>query len=305
MLELKNKKVLVTGGTGFVGRVFVSQLIEQGATVVCLTRQTRPAEQGVLYITCDFTDASTFDADQLRSTIGSVDYIVYLSASIPSVAAGKESMRAAKEHNLDPLVFFLETCGECAPTLVFASTVDIYGIPQHESFDESMNIHPESTYAVAKYCGEKYFIYYCETQQKQYTILRFSQIFGPNEPLVRVIPIMLDALIHNKPFVLSGGGQEKRKFLYVADAGRALYAALQAPHNKIYNIAGSEIVSIADVLEMAERIVGKKIQLTATPAARNPVHIIPSCDLATRELGFVSNTSFEEGLRATIASYEK
>ncbi|MGB2580226.1 MAG: NAD(P)-dependent oxidoreductase [Minisyncoccia bacterium] len=300
MENFQGKKVLVTGGTGFIGDYFVSALIQKGATVFCLTRKALPNKEGVTYLTCDLLNISSEEVGGLRNSIGNIDYVVYLAASIPPITAPKESIITAKENNLDAMLNFLEVFGDLSPTVIFASTVDVYGIPTKESFDESMTIAPNSNYAVAKYCCEKYIEYYCSKNNKEYNILRFSQVYGPHEPLVRVIPIIVDAIFNEKEFTLKDEGGDKRRFLYVEDVASALIAAMETPHNTIYNIAGAEDTSIMDVIKISEGIAGKKLLYKKIPTDQKAVHILPVCEKAFLELNFKPRFSFEEGMGAII-----
>lgn len=306
MQQFQGKKVLVTGGTGFIGDFFVSELIRNGASVFCLTRKVPSRREGVTYIKCDLLNISSDEAEVFRKEINNTDYIVYLAASIPLVTAAKESIIAAKENNLDAMLNFLEAFGELSPVIVFASTIDVYGVPSKENFDESLPIVPNSTYAVAKYCCEKYIEYYCAVKNKKYNILRFSQVYGPHEPLVRVIPILVDAIVNGKEFTLKGEGEDKRRFIYVEDVARALVASMESPHNTVYNIAGAEDTSIMDVINISEKITGKKFQYEKIPTSQKPLHILPFCEKALLELNFKPRFSFAEGMSATIKDiYEK
>lgn len=300
MENFQGKKVLVTGGTGFIGDFFVSALIQKGATVFCLTRKELPDMESVKYITCDLLNISSEEVQGLCDKISNVDYIVYLAASIPLITATKESIITAKENNLDTMLNFLEVFGDLAPTIIFASTVDVYGVPSKVDFDECLAVAPKSNYAVAKYCCENYIEYYCSTYNKKYNILRFSQVYGPREPLVRVIPIMVDAILNGKEFTLRGEGTDKRRFLYVEDVASALLAAMESPRNTVYNIAGTEDTSIADAINISERIAGKKLHYKKIPTDQKPVHILPLCEKAFLELNFKPQFSFEQGMSVII-----
>ncbi|MEN9327875.1 MAG: UDP-glucose 4-epimerase [Candidatus Parcubacteria bacterium] len=298
-MELKNKKILLTGGTGLVGTPLVELLLKAGAEVTCFTRKSRTADHPKLrYIHSDLRQLPQLGSE--RPVIEPVDYIIYIAANIPQLHETKETIFTAKENTLDPFLSFLEYYGHLAPKIIFTSTIDIYGYPDALNFSEDTPINPPTPYALAKYACEEYLRYYAKTEQKKYVILRFSQVYGPNEPFVRVIPFIIDAALHNKPFTMWGNPRNRRKFLYARDAARAVLSAVAYNKDGIFHIAGSQEIAIEEVVSTVEKITGKKIEVSHKNAENEQVHIIPSTKKAETELGFEPQTSFPDGMKEIL-----
>lgn len=305
-MDLKDKTVVVTGGTGFIGTPLVERLARDGANVFCISRDERTSvHTNVHYIACDLlTLQDTQTAQTLMDRIGEIDYVVYAAASILPRSQGTESLITAKENNFDAFLYFLETLGKHAKKIVYTSTVDVYGVPPTIEYTEETPIRPISTYAVAKYCGEKYLeLWSTMNDNIPYTMVRFSQVYGPREPLVRVVPFIVDAAMKQDPFDLYGGGIDQRRFLYVEDAVNALYAAMEHNTNDVFNIAGEDVVTIADVVATVERIRGEKMRIQYHEAQRDPVHNVPSIQKAKSQLHFIPSVSFTEGMQRIIEQY--
>lgn len=300
--NFKNKKVLVTGGTGFIGRVLVDALLGDGARVMCLSRHPRHSKiKKLKYIKCDLGRIGKRQGRALVGRIGKVDMIVYLAASIPPVARGKETMLEAKANNLDTFVNFLDIFGGLSDMFVLTSSIDVYGYPRINYFSESAPVAPQTSYAVAKLCAEKYLEYYCSWQNKDYNILRLAQVYGPCEPLVRVTPIIIDALRRDREFVLSGGGRDKRRLLYMDDAVLAIKKAMLAPRNDIFNIAGREDLSISDIIKETEKVFHRRLKLKIVEGRKKPVNILPDFSKAKKQLGFYPSVTLRRGMRLIVA----
>lgn len=295
--NLASKKVIVTGGTGFIGAHLVERLLSLGADVTVLTRKkVLTNKKNLAYIQFDLSESTLSDFEAVAQKVGPTDCAVYAAASILPRSKGTENLLEAKKNNLDPYVLFLETFGKRTRKNVYTSTVDVYGRPEVEMYDEQHPIRPISTYGLNKYCGEKFLELWSLHEEVPYSMVRFSQVYGPNEPLVRVIPFAIDALKTGKSFTLVGGGKDKRRFLYVLDAVQAVILAMQVDTNNVCNIAGPDVISIAGMIETIESVYEKAIKTEVKPAVGKPNHNVPSISKAQQILGFEPQFSFEQGI---------
>jgi nucleoside-diphosphate-sugar epimerase len=101
-----------------------------------------------------------------------------------------------------------------------------------------------------------------------------------------------------------GNPQNKRKFLYAEDAAKAVIAGLEYEKNGIFQIAGSEEITIAQIVEIVEEVTGKKMIVEHKNADSPMVHLTPSTSLAEKELKFNAKTLFKDGIAKVISSYE-
>lgn len=298
-MNIENKKILITGGTGFIGKVLIKSLLDKKAKIICLSRKKRISKQKNLkYIKCDLRKIN--QKKDLVNKIGKVNLIIYLAASIPLLGQKKETLIEAKKNNLDPFLNFLSTFGNFSNKIIFTSTIDVYGIPKNKNFSEDTFIKPITNYAIAKYCCEKYLEFYCRHKNKAYVILRFSQVYGPDESLIRVMSFIIDAVVNNKIFTLWGTGQDKRKFLYVKDAASSILKAISYNKNNIFNIAGKEETSIKQAIKIVEKNFGKEIKIKRKNVDRPPINILPSINKARNKLKFSPSFNLERGIQSII-----
>ncbi|MCD8484169.1 NAD(P)-dependent oxidoreductase [Candidatus Woesebacteria bacterium] len=301
-MNLEGKKIVITGGTGFIGTRIVERLLSLGAEVISISRKERTSHHPCLhFVQCDLFELSLKEYEALADRIGETESAIFAAASILPRSEGVDSLIAAKEKNFDSFLYFLETVGKNTKKVVFTSTIDIYGVPEHEEYSEDHRIQPESSYGVAKYAAETYLEYWSRMNSIPYTGLRFSQVYGPNEPLVRVIPFAVQSWKEKKVFRLLNEGVDKRRFLYVEDAASAVMRALDVNTNTFYNIAGEDVVTIRDIVSSIEALTGSQMEIeNVVEENRQPVHNVPSIEKAKSELGFRPEYSFVAGMKEVL-----
>ncbi len=301
-MDLTRKKIVITGGTGFIGTHIVNSLLSLGAEVISFSRKERLSHHPRLhFVQCDLFESSLQEYESLADVIGQTDAAIFAAASILPRSEGVDSLIAAKEKNFDTFLNFTETVGKKTKQVIFTSTIDVYGVPEHEEYSEEHRILPESSYGVAKYAAEKYLEYWSRQNSIPYTGLRFSQVYGPNEPLVRVIPFAVQAWKEKKAFRLINGGTDKRRFLYVQDAVSSIISALSTNKNTFYNIAGEDVVTIRDIVSTIETLTGSTMEIQdLVQEGRRPVHNVPSIAKAKDELGFQPEYSFIAGMKEVL-----
>ncbi len=300
-MDLTGKHILLTGGTGLIGRYATELLLKAGARVTSFTRQERQSDNpNLTYVTCDLRHLK-----ENAPEVGDIDMIVYIAASIPQLHEKKETVFDAKENTLDPFLHFLKAYGDKAQKIIFTGTIDIYGFPNTDQFDESTPVDPPTPYALAKHACEEYLKFYAKVSNKQHVILRYSQVYGPNEPFVRVIPFIVDAAVNHKQFTMFGNPGNRRKFLYAEDAARAILTAADYDKSDVFQIAGSEEIAIADIVKTVEKITGQTMEVAHKNEDAPAVHLIPSTAKAEALLKFTPETSFEAGIRTVLQTATK
>lgn len=296
-MNLNDKKIIVVGGTGFIGKYLLDSLADDCADVYCFTRKENiPDKKNIKYINCDLRNIDPLLGGSTCKNIGKADWIIYLAASIPLLSDKKENLTCAMENNLGCFLHFLENFGDMSDKIIFTSSIDVYGIPKTPQFSESAEIKPLTNYAIAKYCQEKYLEYFCRLKSKQYVILRLSQVFGPNEPLVRVMSILINALLQDKEFTLTGSGTDKRRFLYVKDAVHAIKLAMNYSKSDVFNIAGSEDISVLETIKIVEKISNKKLKIKKVDVIRDKIDILPDFTKAKKDLAYGPKYTFQSGV---------
>lgn len=290
--KLTGKKILLAGGTGFIGSRVVNFLESCGVQVVVLTRRDMADTLNTRYWNVDLSD---YEKLKERSKQEEFYAAVYMAANIPLAGSKKETYYEAKCSTLDPFVNFCECFANKVSKMLYISSVDVLGACKEVGFRENVSPHVATPYGLAKYCGEFYVRNICEKFGIDYIIYRFAQVFGPNEPAVRIIPILKNALINDKEFMLYTDGTERRRFLYVEDAVQAVVRGLLSHKKGIYNIAGEEIITIHDLIILMEEIWDKKLKLSICNQMVG-VDNVPCIEKANLELGFKPCYSIRQGL---------
>lgn len=289
---LKGKRILIAGGTGFIGRRVTSYLSDNGVEVFVLTRKQCKDEKNIIYWRADLNNHEELAQ---YSSVKKFDAVIYMAANIPEIGQKKESYYDAKCSTLDPFVNFCDCFLSNSKTLIYISSIDVLGKCDILSYDEEA-VHDIATpYGLAKYCGEFYAKDMCESLGIGYKIYRFSQVYGPEEPLVRIIPILKKAILNGTEFNLYTDGSEKRRFLFVDDAVQAIACGLLSDINGVFNIAGQEIISMKDLIRMMEAVWEQKINIKILNQIVGRDNV-PSIDKACHELSFKPAYSMYEGL---------
>lgn len=245
-------KVLVIGGTGFIGRHVCSRLTEEH-DVYSFSRSVLPkkklANSNVKYIQGDILDkTSIFEA------ISEVDYVLHLGSSvIPSTSNSNPVFDV--QTNLVGALNILEACVQFKiKKLVFISSGGtIYGEGHGEGFKEEDPTNPICSYGIVKLAIEKYIQMYHSLHGLPYAILRVSNPYGPGQigdkPL-GAVSIFIDRILHDEPIEIWGDGSISRDFIYISDVVDAIYRAIFSQNGEILvNIGSGVAISLKELVE--------------------------------------------------------
>lgn len=298
--KLQGKSILVAGGTGFIGKRAKTIFRELGMTVHIISRREQLVEESIIYEIADLNDI-----ESLKKTFPTVrfDYAVYMAANIPLRGSKKENYYDAKLSTFDPFINFCEAFLHRVDRFVYISSVDVYGgCPDYE-YSENAEIQVATPYGLAKYVGEFYTKDICTTLNIPYSILRYSQVYGPNEPVVRIIPIIKKAMHEGTQFTLVTDGSEKRRFLFVDDAVKAIVNGLLYAKSDIYNIAGPDVITMKELVELISNTWNKPINLTIRGEV-NGQDNVPSYMKAKEQLHYEPDVGMVEGMRIIMEEEE-
>lgn len=293
-------RVLVTGGSGFIGSHIVDKLCDKGIKV--------RVYDGVLpkYRTdIEFYQGSILDITALGFALSGIDAVFHLAA-IADVKDVYNDPYYAESINVRGTMNVLEAMRRAnVKRLIFGSTTWVYSEADKncQVVDEQTSLHaPTHLYTATKLTGE----YYCQSYSKLYgletTILRYGIPYGPRARDGAVIPIFVKKALQGVPLTIAGDGSQFRKFIYVEDLAEGNVLALKnIAKNKIYNLDGNEKISVAQIAQAIKDIIGDvKIEFTpARPGDFSGKEVMS--ELAEKELSWEAKTSFKEGLRKYIA----
>jgi UDP-glucose 4-epimerase len=294
-------RALVTGGSGFIGSHVVDKLAERGVTVRIL--DTVPPHRTDV----ERYDVSLLDFERLRPAMNGVDMVFHLGA-VADVKDAAESPQYTDMINTRGTINVLEAARRAGVRrVIYGSTTWVYSDTNGILLDEDSLLNaPSHIYTATKLASEYYCKAYSQLYKLPFTILRYGIPYGPRARLGAVIPIFVKKALQGEPLTIAGDGLQFRKFVYVEDLAEGNVLALKpVAENKIYNLEGSEKVSIRQIAETIQKILGKvEIKFVeGRPGDFSGKEI--SNRRALEDLGWEPRVSFEEGVRRYIEWYRK
>ena len=295
-------KVLVTGGSGFVGSHVVDKLRDKGVKVRVYDGIMPTYRDDIEYY-----QGSILDISALGFAMNGIDVVMHLVAvaDVKDVFADPHYSEAI---NVRGTINVLETARNSKiRRVIYGSTTWVYSEAELDNVDEATPLHaPSHFYTATKLAGE----YYCQSYSKLYdldvTILRYGIPYGPRARDGAIVPIFVKKALNGEPLTIFGDGSQFRKFVYVEDLAEGNVLALQSiAKNKIYNLDGNERITIKEIAETTQKVVGDvKIEyVQGRPGDFSGKEV--SSELAERELKWSPKVSFEEGMRKYIVWYKK
>jgi UDP-glucose 4-epimerase len=292
-------RVLVTGGSGFIGSHVVDKLRLRGYEPVIYDLRPSPwHEPGSV----ETVLGSITDREALERALHSCDAVAHLAAvaDVNDVHAEPED---AERVNARGTVAVLEACRRAGvKRIVYASTIWVYSDCAEEEVDEDTLLPPPShLYTSTKLAGELYCKAYQELYGIDYTILRFGIPYGPRAREAAVIPAFVGKAMRGEPLTLAGDGGQSRRFVYVEDLAEGVVVGLSTvATNRVYNLASDENVTIKQIAENVQQLMGD-VEIVYTPARPGDFGgKVVSSERADRELGWTAATPFSEGLRRYV-----
>ncbi len=300
-----DKKVLITGASGFIGRHLLRYLKTQGAQVIGLDKESSNTE-GI--ISCNLENKHALDTIFQRYSF----FACYHLAAIAIVEKGQEIPYQTLKSNLLSTLNILELCRlKNVQRIIIASTSHVYGdAPIPTSEDEPPR--PSRPYETSKTCTDLIAQSYADTFSLPVLIPRFVNIYGPGDRnITRLIPkTIMNILIKNK--VTMWGGNALREYLYIDDAIHAYDLLAQISdknlgNNRIYNFGTGKLVSVKTVIDTIISLSQRKVRISKILAGRNdelPVQQV-SWDKASRVLDWHPMIELSDGLAKTIDWYRQ
>lgn len=295
-------KALVTGGSGFIGSHVVDKLRDKGLDV-----RVYDAIMPTYCKDIEFYQGSILDMTALGFAMHDADVVFHLAA-IADVNEVYQEPHYSESINVRGTVNVLEAARKSKiKRVIYGSTTWVYSEAQVEKVDESTALHaPSHFYTATKLASE----YYCQSYSKLYgfefVILRYGIPYGPRSRDEAVVPIFVKKALEGGPITIAGDGTQFRKFVYVEDLAEGNVLALKRiAKNKIYNLDGKEKITVKQIAETIQKILGNiKIEYGASRAGDFSGKEVSS-ELAKKELGWEPKTSFDEGLKKYIKWYKE
>ena len=257
-------KIVVTGGSGFIGSHVVDALLGKGHEVVIYDLDAPRYNQK-----CAFVRGDIRDIERMTQTLKGVD-LVYMLAAEANVNRFFESPVFSNDITAGGTLSTLEAVRRSGgqARAILASTEWIYGsLP--EAGDEYITEetpyaqNPDHLYTSSKIASELFCKNYNGLYGIRYTVMRFGIPFGDRARAETVTPIFLRRVLSGEPITIHGDGSQTRQFIYVRDLARGCAACAEpAAENQIFNLNGGKKISVLEIVRTIEEILKKKAMIT-------------------------------------------
>ncbi len=298
------KKVLVTGGGGFIGRAVVKALKDQ-----CFSIKVFDLIKTDIVGVEESYIGTILDPHELARAVRGCDYVMHLAASL-GVQHTELNRLECLHINIQGTINVLEaSIKEGVKKIVFSSSSEVYGDQKETSISEDAPLNPKSNYAISKLAGEEYLRAYSKTYGLKYNICRLFNVYGENQREEFVLPIFLKNAFNRNALRIYGDGNQVRSFCYVSDAAKGLVSALlDGNPGEIYNI-GNNTEPIA-VKHLAKKIIdlsgfdveSKNVTYSNSDRdiKREIFNRVPDIRKAKNHFGYHPTVSLDEGIKKLI-----
>jgi UDP-glucose 4-epimerase len=315
----QGRRVLITGGLGFIGSNLARRLVEQGAHVT-LVDSLIPEYGGNLFNIAGIEDRVRVNISDVRDE-HSMRYLVQGQDVLFNLAGQTSHMDSMRdpftdlEINAKAQLYILEACRRYNPDIkiVFASTRQVYGKPQYLPVDEKHPLRPVDINGVNKLAGEWYHLLYNDVYGIRTCVLRLTNTIGPRmrvkDARQTFLGIWIRLLVEGKPFEV-WDGKQLRDFTYIDDAVEAflMAAASEAANGKVFNLGGDYVISLKELADLLIEVNGGGEYIVKEfPPDRKRIDIgdyYADYSLIRSTLGWEPKIPLREALKRTLDYYK-
>jgi UDP-glucose 4-epimerase len=304
-----SRKIVITGGAGFIGSALARALVARGDDVSVLDNFSSGKRENLHELAGSLTvvEGDILDAGLLDRVFAGAE-VVFHEAAIPSVPRSLAAPVASHNANATGTLSVLEAARRCkVRRVVYAGSSSAYGEPPRLPVVETMAPAPLSPYAVSKLAGEHYCRVYARVFGVQAVILRYFNVFGPRQDptsqYAAVIPRFITAALDGLAPTVYGDGEQSRDFCFIDNVVAANLRAADAEgaSGKVFNIACGTGTSLNRVLALLGEALGRPVSARHEPARAGDVRrSLADISQAKAVLGYAAAVDFPTGLRRSL-----
>jgi UDP-glucose 4-epimerase len=321
LLQFRNKKVLVTGGAGFIGSNLTILLVKYGARVTVMDNLS-PHQGGNLYnldpvkndVEIDFSDIR--DEAAVKRLVRGKDYVFHLARQTDHILSMTNPYPDI-DVNVRGTAILLEACRYIAPGIrfIYTGTRGQYGHAVKLPVSEDAPTNPRGIYEITNLTAEKIIQVYNDVHGIRSVMLRLTNIYGPGSQMKHdrygVVNWFIRLAIDNQPIRVFGDGQLKRDFLYIDDTVDAITrcALTESCYGEIINVGVPHAETFLDLVKTIIRVAKNGswefAPFTPERKAMDPGNFYSDVSKIRKLTGWKPTTSLVEGLEKTISYYRK
>ena len=302
------KRILITGGAGFLGSHLCDRLVDEGHEVLCLDNFFTGGKRNITHL-LGRANFELIRHDLVQPIFLEVDEIYNLACPASPIHYQYNPVKTVKT-NVMGAINMLGLAKRVKAKILQASTSEIYGNPavhpQKEDYWGNVNtIGPRSCYDEGKRCVETLFFDYHRQNRVNIRVVRIFNTYGPrmHPEDGRVISNFIVQALTNQDITVYGDGSQTRSFCYVSDMTGALILMMNGPDDFIgpINLGNPDECSILQLAEMIIRMTGSRSKIIFKPLPQDdPIRRCPDITLAKERLNWEPTVELEEGIRKTI-----
>lgn len=304
------KRILVTGGAGFLGSHLCERLLAEGNEVICLDNFFTGRRANVAHL-LDRTDFELIRHDVCDRITLEVDEIYHLACPASPVHYQRNPVRTIRTC-VEGTLNVLDMAREIHAKVMIASTSEVYGDPtmhpQREEYWGNVNpIGPRACYDEGKRCAEALAVSYARQYDVPVRIARIFNTYGPrmHEADGRVVSNFVVQCLADRPITIFGDGKQTRSFCYVEDLVEGFLRLMASSSDEPINLGNPGEFTMLELAELTKKLTGSKSTIAFEPLpVDDPVRRKPDISRAIERLSWQPKIMLEEGLSRTIADFK-
>lgn len=306
-MRFKDKKVLVTGGAGFVGSNLVEKLTREEAIVTVLDDLfTGDLSNIEIDGNITFVKGSVTDFDLVEDLVKNADMVFNLACR--NIIVSTKRPREDFNVNIGGMLNILIAAKKCGiEKVVFSSSASVYGNARYLPINEDDRLTVLNPYAASKLAAENYCMAFYESYGIPVTVLRYSNVYGvkqsPNNPYCGVVSKFFESVLNDEPPQIHGDGEQTRDYTCVDDVVEATMLAALSPKvvGEVLNVGTGKETSVKQLASLVLEVSGKTVKpiLIDRRDIDNIRRRVLNIEKARKHLKWIPTTSLEEGLKKT------
>ena len=299
-------KVLVTGGSGFIGSNIVNRLLKLGHEPVVLDDLSSGFAEN-LVPGVPFHEADVRDAAAVAAALQGCDVALHLAASVGNARSIDDPVKDAQINVLGTINVLEAARRQGLRRIVFSSSAGIFGELKTLPIAEDHPQDPDSPYGASKLAAEKLCLVYNKLYGMRNVALRYFNVYGVNQrydAYGNVIPIFADRILRGVPMTIFGDGEQTRDFVNAADVAAANIAAAGAGDEVAgaFNLGSATRITINELTRLMQAAFGREVGVQYAPPRKGDVRdSLAATDAAAAAFGYQARVGLEEGLAEYLA----
>lgn len=295
--DFQGKRILVSGGENFFGRMVALRLTDLGADVsIALSEENEPQP-----LEASLSGRSAIKTDSLNSEQfkGGVQAILFLNN--PEILSNNQVDKSFLNGQMTGLINLLRLAGRHYSYFIYASSMAVYGKQKYLPIDEEHPLEPFLLYGAAKLAGEYFSRAAALDSGFLYTILRFGDLYGPGSGQCGDPAVLLESAIGEKPLIIKGKGRQVKSYLFIDDAVDATIKVISSKTaNQTLNIAGNDCISTWHLASLIKQYYSPRSEIKTTyDPLQDEIECCIDSSKAEGLIGFKPGFNLIDGLART------